>query len=218
VAALAVLFGQTIRDLSRADADTCLLHPSPTRFASIPRTFKGGNAELCGAYGHRDGETMTNRRIGKVGPGKAVARPPKPARVFGVRGGEHKLAALLKKLQDRESRFYGSYPSMGAASPPATKLGWFEDLEMFIVMGYDQNDPVAVSVLCSSDAATGILQWPTWALNDIDKSSINGAATLELKQLHAVGYLFELAFELMLSPSADLSESPGFESFGLRKF
>ena len=74
-----------------------------------------------------------------------------------------------------------------------------------------------MTILCSSDPSKGVMQWQS-ALTSIDESRVAGAATRELKQLHAVGYILELGFELMLSPAADLSESPGFESFGLRKF
>ena len=39
-----------------------------------------------------------------------------------------------------------------------------------------------------------------------------GCSTLEEKQLHMAGYLFELVYDLMISPRDNVSRSPGFET------
>ena len=43
---------------------------------------------------------------------------------------------------------------------------------------------------------------------------MNGASFKE-KQLRMAGYLFELVYDLLISPRDNVSESPGFESCGV---
>ena len=50
------------------------------------------------------------------------------------------------------------------------------------------------------------------ALKRIGAVAFAGCSTLEEKQLHMVGYLFELAYDLMISPTDNVSRSPGFET------
>jgi hypothetical protein len=67
----------------------------------------------------------------------------------------------------------------------------------------------AVSVLCSK----GLLFWPEDVLGRLRTTGcFRGCSTLEEKQLHMVGYLFELAYNLMIAPQDNVSRSPGFES------
>ena len=128
---------------------------------------------------------------------------------------------MLKTVEDASSLFYGSYPSKNASLSSSIRRGYHEDLDVYVVIGYDQADADACAALCSpasTASTTGIFQWPASSLERIGKATVRGATTLKLKQLRAVGYMLELGFELMLSPDDDVSESPGFESFGLRVF
>ena len=125
---------------------------------------------------------------------------------------------MLTTLEDTSSLFYASYPSKNASLSSNIRRGYHEDLDVYVVIGYDQADASACAALCSPASTTGIFQWPTSSLECIGKATVRGATTLKLKQLHAVGFMLELGFELMLSPDDDVSESPGFESFGLRSF
>lgn len=210
VAALAVLFGMARSNLCCISPRTALLMTSPSRFVLVPS--QGAIAELCGAYMHKDKESLAAVRIGKTGPGVK--------RGFGTRcNAEHPKAAMLKTLTDASSLFYGSYLSKNAELSSSIRRGYHEDdLDVYVVVGYDQADESACAALCAPASTTGIFQWPASSLEDVRKATGLGAATLEVKQLHAVGYMLELGFELMLSPDDDVSESPGFESFGLRCF
>jgi hypothetical protein len=48
-------------------------------------------------------------------------------------------------------------------------------------------------------------------LAKIKASNIKGAHTLEEKQLHFVGFAMELFYDLLLSPSLNISQAPGYE-------
>lgn len=71
-------------------------------------------------------------------------------------------------------------------------------------------DPDTVSVLTSRDTATGLFVWSDDAMGHLETLWHGQLGTS--KQLHMVGYLFELIYDLMLAPDDNVSCSPGFES------
>ena len=54
-----------------------------------------------------------------------------------------------------------------------------------------------------------------WSDRTVKEPEAKGGC-LKSHQLNAVAYLWELVYELLLSSHDDVSESPGFESLGLR--
>ena len=58
--------------------------------------------------------------------------------------------------------------------------------------------------------SSGLFLWEPKILDRINKVKF-GTPSLEDKQLKMVGYLIELCYELTLSPSHNVSISPGFE-------
>lgn len=122
-------------------------------------------------------------------------------------------------MADRMSVFYTSFPSKSATNVPiGVRSGFSEDLKMVIAVGYDQDDDDAVEVIVEPGTQKGILLWPKSTLEIIKHTTIRGATTRQQKQLHVFNYLFELVYELMLSPDDDASSNPGFEACGLKSF
>ena len=49
-------------------------------------------------------------------------------------------------------------------------------------------------------------------MKNLRNAKMNGASSTEKKQLHIVSYATELMYDLMISPSKNVAESPGFEA------
>ena len=92
----------------------------------------------------------------------------------------------------------------------ARRKGWFVDLGLYVGIDFSRADTAAVSALCVP--TDGVLCWTTKALHKTSTTKFAGCKTNPEKQLHMVGYLFELFYDLMLSPDANVSRSPGFET------
>lgn len=58
-----------------------------------------------------------------------------------------------------------------------------------------------------------ILQWDARTMAALAAKCNNKSADIINKQLHLVGYLFELCYDIAISPMNIVSQSPGFESF-----
>mmetsp|Transcript_37431 Transcript_37431/g.87063 ORF Transcript_37431/g.87063 Transcript_37431/m.87063 type:complete len:89 (-) Transcript_37431:179-445(-) len=80
---------------------------------------------------------------------------------------------------------------------------------MLVGVGLRRSDAAAVATVC---AENGLLHWPSDVLAYVGKVKFPGCVTLHEKQLHMVGYLFELHYDLLLEPSRNVSASPGFET------
>ena len=89
---------------------------------------------------------------------------------------------------------------------------------MFVELGFLRTNAADVGVLVATSAVSGIIFWLKISIAQIDKTDFRGVANLKEKQLHMVGYLFELCYDLMLSPNDNVSQSPGFEACGLKTF
>ncbi len=75
-----------------------------------------------------------------------------------------------------------------------------------------------MGVVCASTEAlhqtdgSGIFVWSKEMLERICAVNFQKAKDLEAKQLHMVGYLCELVYDLALTPDDNVSQSPGFET------
>ena len=57
----------------------------------------------------------------------------------------------------------------------------------------------------------GIFHWELF-IEKIQAVNFRGAMTLEAKQMHMIGYLFKLAYDLCIDSIANVSLNPGFET------
>jgi len=129
-------------------------------------------------------------------------------RLFGKRNKEHAKKALEQSMDALNSLFYQTYPSKNAPSSGCVRDGYFEDLQLYVGLGFSRKQPGHLKLVAKED---GLLSWEGAILERLQKASL-GCNGLQDKQLHAVGYLFELCYDLALSPERNVSQNPGFES------
>ena len=77
-------------------------------------------------------------------------------------------------------------------------------------LGFMRTNEEAVNALCSSTSEDRLLSWSASHLELIAAVNFPGTPSVVEKQLHMVGYLFELVYDLMISPRDNVSHSPGF--------
>jgi len=203
-AAIAVLADHVKDDLKCAGDDTCLLRPPPNNFKSMHEV-----ESLQGCYLYWDSSNYFWVRSGKVAG---------EDRSFRARHDEHIVSSLLENEESVESLFYTSYPHKGSSNiSDVSRRAYFQDLVLYCGIGFTSE---TADVLCEAAAEEGVLFWDDTVLEQISNSSGLGGrtTTLEEKQLHMVAFLCEIGYDLLLSPSHNVSCSPGYESCGLVKF
>ena len=199
VAAISVAFGHVHDDLDATTGQTTLLSAREERFVLASNAMS--LAEGC--YTHKDKNTGLWVRSGKV-VGKE--------RNFAVRNAEHARCSQLLTLPDLASRFYCSYPAQSSeVQTGAARRGYFGSLEQYVGLGFMRTNEEAVNALCSSTSEDRLLSWSASHLELIAAVNFPGTPSVVEKQLHMVGYLFELVYDLMISPRDNVSHSPGFE-------
>ena len=93
--------------------------------------------------------------------------------------------------------------------------GYHDDLKMYCAMAFDRNDATACSNLCpSTHHKSNLFVWTKEILEWLNKWKKGGS--MVDKQLSMTAYLWEIVYNLMLPWDYNVSESPGYESFGLR--
>lgn len=206
--ALAMVQGH-LRLKVRSDpgAHECLLTPLITRFIKVDETVK----RLEGAYVH-----WHTSPILVLGEEPEIQEPVRTGKVagrtrnFGVRNPEHKSGSTLTHANP--TWFYQLFPSRDCMmdSEPAGRRGYFEELSMHVLVGFDRKDEVAMQSLCDTQK-----QMFVWPANICKLLHENKWLDLNFrdKQLQMLSFLWELFYELTLSTDADVSESPGFEKF-----
>ena len=157
--------------------------------------------DLEGCYLYFDGVKKKWVRSGKTsGLGKAAT--------FRGRGEQHvKNSRSLDQMKMHD--FYRIYPAEGVRNLGGVG-GHFGFLKMYCAMAFDRKEDVAP--LCSEGESSSLFVWSREALARLAKEDGN----LRNRQLDAVAYLWELCYDLVLAASDNVSQSPGFESFGLR--
>lgn len=129
-------------------------------------------------------------------------------RSIGKRHLEHAKKASEQSMEALKSLFYRSYPSMSLLSREGVQNGFFEDLQLYVGLGFSRQQPEHEKLVAVEG---GMLRWDGCILERLDRANL-GCNTLKDKQLHAVGYLFELCYDLSLSSKHNLSQNPEFES------
>jgi hypothetical protein len=128
-------------------------------------------------------------------------------RSFLARDKEHLKSAKSKELP---LKFNKAYPSRSAPEPqPTLQLGYFEDLQQYCGLGFSRSE--SIEALHRTDGS-GIFVWSAEMLERIGAVNFQNAKDLKAKQLHMVGYLCELVYDLALAPGDNVSQSPGFET------
>ncbi len=181
--------GDELRCLQESDS---LLSPTPYNFYQCARFPKRE-----GAYLYYDGNKGCFVCSGKV-----------TCWGFTVRGKEH--FGKSKKVKS-STHFYDLFPwsTCPRAHNRVTK-GTFEALQQVIGAGWDPTSNAA-KMLDRSWTNGGILIVNKKETKQI-KSSMEKAVTNMQKFQDMCAYQFELGYNLALSPSCNVSESPGFES------
>lgn len=106
------------------------------------------------------------------------------------------MGSKLEKTEHVSSQFYSSYPS--SSKPGMVRKGLFEHLLLCVGMGFDRTDMGAVKIICDQ-SEDGIFLWPPEVMKCIGRcnlSSNNRTRDIKNKQLHMVGYLIELFFDI----------------------
>ena len=130
---------------------------------------------------------------------------------FAVRMEQHKKGC---SASNPTSNFYKLYPSKSSRrSRNRAKQGIYEDLEHVIAVSYDPKGDAAKKVDLNWNSG-GVM-----ILNSHDvqrvKSSMSSKPYTDIEKFQLLlSYLFELAYDLAIAPGVNVSESPGFESFG----
>ena len=106
------------------------------------------------------------------------------------------------------SCLYRSYPDKSSNTP--IEIGVFEDLTQYVALGFTREDGVAVKNLTCRDG--GLFIWREEMKKRISKINFAGSKSLLDKKLHMITYLFEICYDIALSSSWNVSESPGFET------
>lgn len=199
MAAAMCLAGHVVGDVEACDVDERLLVlPALQSFFKVDRDL----CRLEGCYLYYD--SMKDRwvRSGKTsGDGDEAC--------FEGRGNKHFLNSQSTD-EMRNLRFYRKYPSKGVENLGARR-GYFENLVMYCGMAFD---PKNAGPLVLPDS--GLFVWNEETMNELRTRAANKDRSLERLQLDAVAYLWEICYDLMLAKNENVSDSPGFEAFGLR--
>jgi len=90
------------------------------------------------------------------------------------------------------------------------RLGCFEDLVQYCALGFCRNERHHHKLY--STEVEGLFSWTNDVVCRIIHINFPGAITLEDKQLHMLGYLFEIFYDIALSSLHNVSASQGFET------
>jgi len=199
VSAIMVIMGHVKKDITiaKSNSGTCLLRQPGDSF------IIAGTADILeqeGCYLYYDSEDGCWIRSGKV-----IGN----SRSFGERNKEHAKMAREQSMEALKSKFYRTYPSKSATSRGCVRDGYFEDLKLYVGLGFSRRKPDHAKLVAKED---GLLSWEGAILSKLEKASLSKCNALKDKQLHAVGYLFELGYDLAISPHRNVSQNPGFES------
>jgi hypothetical protein len=131
---------------------------------------------------------------------------------FQTRMKQHKTNSLSLD-QMRGSKFYSYYHSKDSKQNLGVRNAYFENLDSYCAMAFN---PKNVSQMCSTNDVGSLFEWDEKFVQFLQKKAESKTTSLKRMQLSAVGYLWEMCYDLMLARSDNISESPGFEGLGLR--
>jgi len=140
-------------------------------------------------------------------------RSGKASRFYVLRDNDHQKGAKLTSMDSRKSRFYTNYPSKDSdVRFQDDMVCYFEETEMWCALGYKKADE---STKYITNETGGLFYYTTEAKKSFGKC--NNEPAKRDRRLLLIEYSIELAYELALSPSMNISMSLGFELWLKRK-
>jgi len=196
VAAYMVYFNHIVMDIRCLDGSDCLLaNPNNDCFVVV----SAQTSPLFGCYLHFDG----NRGVW-IRSGSATGEGG-----FGKRLGTHEKRAKADRNDD-DSQFYRLFPHSDSVRANSRATGGiFQYLTPFIA-AYFTNDAASRTDFSNS----GLFLYTNEEKRRISSVNFSGKSG-EKKYLQMIAYLFELGYDLAISPRCNVSKSPGFEGCGL---
>ncbi len=202
IAAIMIQFGhiRNIIGTAKEDADVPLLS-NPQNGSFIP-VDASGMENMEGSYLYYSNDDSVMIRSGKVvGVGRSLS----------TRCKEHAANAMKQDIHQLESSFYYFYPSKDSNIGDRTGMrSEFEDLRAYSALSFDREK--LEEAIYEHGKDTSLFQWGEEAMEKIKGVQFPGNLTLKEKQLHMVGYLCELCYDLCISQKANVSRKPGFET------
>ena len=112
---------------------------------------------------------------------------------------------------DMTSNFYMSFPAKTAEYSDARRRGFFCQLEQYCGLAFV---PACALHIHERDGERALFVWEDKHVQRLKQIRFNGIPDADIisRQLHFVGYLCELAYDLCLAPDMNVSRSPGFET------
>ena len=195
MACLMVLFGHVKDDVDCLDEDSMLL--SATNNFKIASNEENKNRH--GAYLYYDCNDAQWIRSGKA-----------TGRGFSAMNEEYLKRAKSKRSS---SQFDLRYPSKtNTQRNPSSRRGYFENLSQFVAIGFDVNNDEHGKIITGELENGGLFSYTNEEKRKIDSCNMRGRGTTMLKRIDIVAYLFELGYDLSISPADNVSHNPGFES------
>jgi hypothetical protein len=190
------IIGHVREDLAAAQWDDSLFHEYNPSFVRVI----GDSQDLEGCYVFYDVMNGCFVRSGTV--------VRSSDRTIAKQYAEHKKNA---KDDTTGNNFYSLYPSKDRQNDQdKTRRGYFEDLVIHCGLCFSRDDSMGVDMLCSPDTDLGIFSWNQVTIDSIMTTNFP-QPTLRERQLIMLGYLFEMAYDLLIAPSHNVSHSAGFE-------
>ena len=101
-----------------------------------------------------------------------------------------------------------------AAGSDQVRQGFFDELVPYVGLGFARQVPGSLDNLYSTGTSESVFSGPENHFKRLRAVKFRGVGDDDVKekQLHAVGYMVELAYDLALSSTFNVSRSPGFET------
>jgi hypothetical protein len=146
VSAIMVIVGHVKKDIAvaKSNSGTSLLCQPGDSFI-IAGT--DNILDLEGCYLHYDSEDACWIRSGKVIGNR---------RSLGARNKEHATKAKEQSMDALKSKFYRTYPSKSAPSRGRARDGYFEDLKLYVGLGFSRKQPERNKLVMKEG---GLLSW-----------------------------------------------------------
>jgi hypothetical protein len=194
-----VIAGHVSDDLGCADSSACLLKNALRATETFCKVEE--NSVVEGSYLYFDME-----RCQWVRSGKAVGRS------LYHRHKEHLKSASLSTGSTFDSKFYMSYPCRTATYTDTTRRGFFESLQQYSALAFDRAQHKQSATALQNTREHSLFVWSQSDMKSLKAVGFAGNPSIGDRQLHLIGYLCEIGYDLALAPDNNMSESPGFET------
>ena len=107
------------------------------------------------------------------------------------------------------SEFYIRYPSKSNQKKiNLLRSEHFEDFVQYVGLAFDHNSDTSALTATTG----GLFNWSNETVRGTDAMNVSSCKTLRERQLVLISYLFELIYDVYISPQTNVSRDPGFES------